>query len=168
MKHLWSYCISYTVEIVLYQRLKVHTLICIHSRNWSSSDPRWIFINPQSLLCMGSLGRQNKSHCLLIDNEHSHRHTKIIVSFLNFLQLYQTKVTALLCWSTQQNSYSISHYAALWLYGTWLDSYRVVTIANCRQHGDYNAICSSVTVLPAVYNGDCAVTVKSPSRWRME
>ena len=37
---------------------------------------------------------------------------------------------------TQQNSYSISH-----LLGTvttqWLDSNGVVTVVNCRQHGDY-------------------------------
>ena len=61
---------------------------------------------------------------------------------------------------TQQNSYSISH-----LLGTvttlWLDSDCVVTIDNCRRHGEYTAICSSVSVLPAVFNSQYTVTVQS-------
>ena len=43
-----------------------------------------------------------------------------------------------------------------------LDSDSVVTVVNCQQHDDYTAICSSVTVLPAVVNGDYTVTVQSP------
>ena len=31
---------------------------------------------------------------------------------------------------------------------------------NFRQHGDYTAICSSVTVLPAVFNSHYTVTVQ--------
>ena len=44
----------------------------------------------------------------------------------------------------------------------WLDSDYVVTVVNFRQNGDYIAIGSSVTVLPAVSNGDKTVTVQSP------
>ena len=50
---------------------------------------------------------------------------------------------------TQQNSYSINYYAAL-----WLDSDSVVTLVNYWQHSDYTAIVSLVTVLQAVVNGD--------------
>ena len=61
---------------------------------------------------------------------------------------------------TQQISYSISH-----LLGTvtilWLDSDCIVTVDSCRQHGDYNAIGSSVTVLPAVVNRHYTVTIQS-------
>ena len=61
---------------------------------------------------------------------------------------------------TQQNSYSIGH-----LLGTvttqWLHSDGVVIGVNCRQHGDYTAIGSSVTVPPAVVNSDYTVTVQS-------
>ena len=46
----------------------------------------------------------------------------------------------------------------------------VVTFANSRQHSNYTASGSSVTVLPAFNNGDYTVTVQSstPSRWLME
>ena len=39
----------------------------------------------------------------------------------------------------------------------WRDSDGVVTVDNCQQHGDYTV--DLVTVLPAVNNGDYAVTV---------
>ena len=65
--------------------------------------------------------------------------------------------------TTEQNSYSISH-----LLGTVttpsLDSDGVVTVVNCQQHsdyGDYTAIGSLVTVLPADVNGDYTVIVQS-------
>ena len=61
--------------------------------------------------------------------------------------------------STQQISYSISH-----LLGTvttlWLDSDRVVPVDDCRQSGDYTAVGSSVTALPAVINGHYTVTIQ--------
>ena len=65
---------------------------------------------------------------------------------------------------TQQNSYSISHYAALRLHGDCMDSDGVVTVVNCWQHGDWGANGSVhvVTVLPAVNNSDYCVTVQSP------
>ena len=46
----------------------------------------------------------------------------------------------------------------------WLDSDSVVivTFVNCRQHGDYTAIGSLVTVLPSVHNSDYPVTVQWP------
>ena len=45
----------------------------------------------------------------------------------------------------------------------WLDSDYVVTVVNCQQNGDYTAIGSSVTVLPAVNNSDYyTLTVQSP------
>ena len=43
----------------------------------------------------------------------------------------------------------------------WLDDDDVVTIVNCRQHGDYTAIGSSVTVLPAVVNSHYTIVVQS-------
>ena len=43
-----------------------------------------------------------------------------------------------------------------------IDSDGAVTIVNSWQHGDYTPIGSSVTVLPAVNNGDYTVTVQSP------
>ena len=59
---------------------------------------------------------------------------------------------------TQQNSYSINH-----LLGTvttqWLGGDGVVTIDNCRQHGDWAASGSVVTVMLAVVDSD--VTVQS-------
>ena len=65
------------------------------------------------------------------------------VTILGFIYIYG--ITYLLI--TQQNSYSINHSL-----GT----------VNCRQHDDYTAIYSSVSVLPAGYNGDYTVTVQSP------
>ena len=43
----------------------------------------------------------------------------------------------------------------------WLDYDSVVIIVNCWQHSDYNAIGSSVNVLPAVINSDYTVTTQS-------
>ena len=64
---------------------------------------------------------------------------------------------------TSQNSYSISHYAALWLYTWWLDSDGIVTAVNCRQHDDWAANGSVVTVQPAANNGNYrAHNTKSP------
>ena len=67
--------------------------------------------------------------------------------------------------TAQQNSYCISH-----LLGTvttwWLDSDSIVTVANCRQHGDWAANCSVVTVLLAVNNGDYTVTVQHSNWWK--
>ena len=62
----------------------------------------------------------------------------------------------------QQNSYSNNHYSVLWLHGgDWTLSDNDITIANCRQHGDYTAIGISVTMLLAVSNSD-TVTVQPP------
>ena len=57
--------------------------------------------------------------------------------------------------------YSISNYDALRLQDDWTVK-GVVTVVNCRQHIDYNAIGSSVTVLLAVNNGDYTITIQSP------
>ena len=64
---------------------------------------------------------------------------------------------------TQQNACSISNLPdPIWL----LDSDSVVSVFNYRQYGDYTAIGSSVTMLPAVINVDYTVTVQSlPTRW---
>ena len=61
---------------------------------------------------------------------------------------------------TQQNSYSISHLLAT-VTTKWLDGDGVVTVDNCRQHSDWAANGSVVTILPAVENGDYTVTVQS-------
>ena len=67
--------------------------------------------------------------------------------------------TFIVIFTTQQNSYSISH-----LLGTvttlWLDSDGVVTVDNCQQHGDYSWS-TVVTVLPTVNNGDQTITIQS-------
>ena len=44
----------------------------------------------------------------------------------------------------------------------WLDTDSLVTVGNCRQHGDWAANGSVVTVLPGVKNSDYTVTVQSP------
>ena len=64
--------------------------------------------------------------------------------------------------NTQQNSYSISHLLDT-VTTQWLDvdSDGVVTVHNCRQHGVYTAIDSSVTVLPAVVDSDYTITIQS-------
>ena len=61
---------------------------------------------------------------------------------------------------TQENSYSISHLLAT-VTTQWLEGDGVVTVHNCQQHGDYTAIGSSVTMLPAVVNYDYTITVQS-------
>ena len=61
---------------------------------------------------------------------------------------------------TQENSYSISHLLAT-VTTQWLDGDSVVTVHICKQHSDYTAIGSSVTMLLAVVNGDYTVTVQS-------
>ena len=62
---------------------------------------------------------------------------------------------------TQQNSYSISHPLGA-MTTQWLDSESEVIIDNCRQHGDYTAISSLFTMLPAVQNSDYTITFQSP------
>ena len=63
--------------------------------------------------------------------------------------------------NTQQNSYSLSHYTALWLHGGRRLTLQV-TVVNCRQHGDYTAFGSSVTVQLPVNKDNYIVTVQSP------
>ena len=63
--------------------------------------------------------------------------------------------------NSQQNSYSISHLLDI-VTTRWLDSDSEGTVDNCRQHCDYTPIGSLVAVLPAVINGDYAVTLQSP------
>ena len=61
---------------------------------------------------------------------------------------------------TQQKSYSISHLLST-VTTLWPDSDCVVTVDNCWQSGDYTAICSSDTVLSAVFNSRYTVTIQS-------
>ena len=60
---------------------------------------------------------------------------------------------------TQQNSYpnSFSRHSDYTVTGQWQYS----QIGSCQQHGDYTAIGSSVTVLPAFVNSNYTVTVQS-------
>ena len=60
----------------------------------------------------------------------------------------------------EQNCCSISTVIAYLLFTVTSDG--VVTVANCRQHGNCVATGSVVTVLPAVNIGDYNGTVKSP------
>ena len=68
-----------------------------------------------------------------------------------------TRLSGLLWHSKLLFHLSLSCTVTTW----WLDSDSVATVVNCRQHGDYTAICSSVTTLPAVINDDYTVTVQS-------
>ena len=61
--------------------------------------------------------------------------------------------------SNLANSYSISHLLAT-VTTQWLDGEGVVTVHNCRQHSDYTASGSVVTVLPAVMNCDYTITIQ--------
>ena len=70
----------------------------------------------------------------------SHLLTQLLLTFVRYSGCFQP--------NTAKLQDSISHYAALWLHG----SDGIVTLVNCRQHSDYIAIGSSVTVLPAVNN----------------
>ena len=96
----------------------------------------------------------------------------LTISFANVVYKWKKKTIIaplLVCVQTQtlvQNTlWYRSNYTAKLLFHQsylmqWLDSADVVTVDNCRQHGDGAANGSVVTMQPAVNNSD--VTVQSP------